>query len=293
MRVGLGEPAGPDPRAQARPPECTTGSITTSETGSCSRSGSSRPRRAAEGSATCPAVGAQDRHPVAEPHLEVERGHELLAGGRRQRGPLAHHRPLARAATAQAHRHRLLDRLGLGWAGFLELRQAGPRGLQPGGEAVVVRRLDLVVLHQGLELGVLLVPAPGQLVEPVEPGGASLVVGREAARMGPRGVARAAEAEGHDHVRGVGQQLAIVADEQDGLGRPRSRSRSSSACPGRRGSCRAHRAAGPHPDRGTATRGRCASAPRPTARPAPGTAPGRKGTPSTETATTSQTTSWS
>ena len=164
------------------------------------------------------AVGAQDSDPVAEPHLEVERRHELLAGRGGQREALADHGPLAGATSAQAHGHGLLDRLRLGRTGLLELGQSGPGGLQPRGQAVVVGGLRLVVLHQRLELGVLLVPPPGELVEPFEPSGARLVVGREAARMRPRRVARPAELDRHDHIGGVRQQLAVVADQQHRLG---------------------------------------------------------------------------
>ena len=78
------------------------------------------------------------------------------------------------------------------------------------GESVVVGGLGLVVLHERLELGVLLVPTPGQLVEALEPGCSGLVVGREAARVGPGGVAGTAELDRHDDVGGVGQQLAVV-----------------------------------------------------------------------------------
>ena len=108
---------------------------------------------------------------------------------------------------------RLLDRR----AGLLELAQPRHRGLVAAGHAVVVGRLLLVHQHQRLELGVLLVPAPSQLLQPLEPVLARLVVRREAARVGPDQVARCPELDGDDPGRGVVQQLAVVADVEDGL----------------------------------------------------------------------------
>ena len=84
---------------------------------------------------------------------------------------------------------------------------------------VVVRRLLLYMQHQRLELGVLLVPAAAQLLEAREPVAAGLVVRREPARVGPHAVAGRAELDGDDPGRGVVEQLAVVADEQDRLRR--------------------------------------------------------------------------
>ena len=63
----------------------------------------------------------------------------------------------------------------------------------------------------------LLVPALAQLLEAEEPVAARLVVRREAARVGPHGVAGVAELDGDHPGRGVVEQLAVVADDQDRL----------------------------------------------------------------------------
>ncbi len=102
-------------------------------------------------------------------------------------------------------------------AGLLELAEPGLRGLVLRRQAVVVLRLDLVAEHERLELGVLLVPSPAQLLEPEEPLSPGLVVGREATGVRPDRVAGRAELDGDHPGRGVVEQLAVVADEQDRL----------------------------------------------------------------------------
>ena len=158
------------------------------------------------------AVRAEHGDPLAVPDLEVERPHQ--AG---QLEVLADHRPLAGAAALEPHLHLLLARLLGRRTGLLELPEPGLRRLVAAGEAVVVRRLLLVHQHQRLELGVLLVPAPAQLLEAGEPVLARLVVRREPARVGPHQVAGAAELDRHDPGGGVVEQLAVVADEEDRL----------------------------------------------------------------------------
>ena len=157
-------------------------------------------------------VGAEHGHPLAVPDLEVEGAHQPG-----ELEPLADHRALARAAALEPHRDLLLARLVDRRTFLLELAQPGLRGLVLGGEPVVVLRLHPVAQHQRLELGVLLVPAPAQLLEAREAVGARLVVRREVARVGPHGVAGGAELDGDHAGRGVGQQLAVVADEQHRL----------------------------------------------------------------------------
>ena len=125
----------------------------------------------------------------------------------------------------------------------------------------------------------LLVPAPAQLLEPGEPVLAGLVVGREAAAVGPRGVAARAELDGDDPGRRARQQLAVVGDEQHGLGRLAQRTPRASACPARRGSCPARRASAPRPARAAAPRAPAASARRRTGCAPRATAPSRTGTP--------------
>ena len=159
-------------------------------------------------------VGAEHRHPFAVPDLEVERLHQVgqLEGG-------AHDRALARAPALEPHLHLLLARLLGGRPGVLELLQPGLGRAVLRGHAVVVLRLDLEPEHERLDLGVLLVPAAAHLLEALEAVAARLVVAREAARVRPDQVAGAAELDGHDAGRGVVQQLAVVADEEDRLGR--------------------------------------------------------------------------
>ncbi len=158
------------------------------------------------------AVGAEHGHPLAVPDLEVE--------GLHQPGELevlADDGALAGAAALEPHRHLLLAGLLGRRALLLELAEPGLGGLVLRGEAVVVLRLDLVAQHERLELRVLLVPAAAHLLEAEEAVLAGLVVRREAARVHPRGVAGGAELDGDHAGRGVVEQLAVVADEEDGL----------------------------------------------------------------------------
>ena len=67
----------------------------------------------------------------------------------------------------------------------------------------------------------LLVPAAAHLLEAEEPVLAGVVVAREPAGMGPHQVAGRAELDRHHPGRGVGEQLPVVADEEDRLVRAR------------------------------------------------------------------------
>lgn len=159
-------------------------------------------------------VGAEDGHPLAVPDLEVERPHqpgELEVG--------AHDGALAGAAALEAYRHLLLARLLDRRTGVLELLQPRLGGAVLAGHAIVVLRLDLQPEHERLDLRVLLVPATAHLLEALEAVRPRLVVAREAARVGPHEVAGTAELDGDDAGRGVVEQLAVVADEEDRLGR--------------------------------------------------------------------------
>ncbi len=206
--AGRGRRAAPA-RCAARAPGAT------SPTGRCSRSGSVPPAgQQPQEVRLARAVRAEHRDPLAVPDLHVERPHQPG-----QLEPLADHGALAGAPAAQAHPDPLLAGLLGGRAGLLELAQAGLRRLVAAGHGVVVRGLLLVHRHQVPQLGVLLVPAPTQLVQPCEAVLARLVVRREPARVRPHLVARRAELDGDHAGRGVGQQLAVVRDEQDRLGR--------------------------------------------------------------------------
>ena len=158
------------------------------------------------------AVAAEHGHPLAVPDLEVEGLHQPG-----QLDVLADDGALAGAAALEPHLDLLLARLLGRRSGLLELAEPGLRGLVAAGHAVVVRRLLLERLHQRLELGVLLVPAPAHLLEAQEPVLARLVVRREAAGVGPDQVAGVAELDGDHAGRGVVEQLAVVADVQDRL----------------------------------------------------------------------------
>ena len=158
------------------------------------------------------AVGAQHGHPLAVPDLEVEGLHQPG-----QLEVLAHDGTLAGAAALEPHRHLLLAGLLGRRSGLLELAQPGLGGAVLRRHPVVVLGLDLVVQHELLDLGVLLVPALAELLEAGEAVAARLVVRREAARMGPHRVARMAELDGDHPGRGVVEQLAVVADHQDRL----------------------------------------------------------------------------
>jgi hypothetical protein len=167
-------------------------------------------------------VGAQHRDPFAVPDLQVERLHQSA-----QLQVLAHHRSFAGPAALEPHRDLLLARLLGGRALLLEHPESSLGGAVLAGHAVVVFGLDLQSEHERLDLGVLLVPTLAHLLEAGEPVGAGLVVGLEPAGVGPHQVpgagSAAAELHGHHPGRGVGQQFAIVADEQDrlvGLGDP-------------------------------------------------------------------------
>ena len=160
------------------------------------------------------AVRAEHRDPLAEPDLEVERPHQPG-----QLEALADQRALARAPAGEPHLHGLLARPLLRRPGRLELGQPGHRRLVPARHAVVVRRLLPQVDHELLELVVLLVPAPPQLLQPQDPVLAGLRVRREAAPVRPGRRPGGARLERDDPGRRPREQLAVVADEQHRLGR--------------------------------------------------------------------------
>ena len=159
-------------------------------------------------------VGAEDGHALAVPDLEVEGLHQA---GELEVG--ADDGALAGATALEPHRHLLLARLLDRRTGLLELLQPRLGGAVLRRHAVVVLRLDLEPQHERLDLGVLLVPAAPHLLEALEAVAARRVIAREAARVRPHEVARAAELDGDDAGRGVVEQLAVVADEEDRLGR--------------------------------------------------------------------------
>ena len=270
-------------------PRCGTGSIGVSPTGRCSTSGS-----------LPPAASSRRKWDLPDP-LEPSTATRSPYQTSRSKAPhqpgeleaLADHGALARAAALEPHRDLLLARLVGRRPGLLELAQPGLRGLVLRGQPVVVLRLDSVAQHQRLELGVLLVPAPAQLLEAREAVGARLVVRREATRVGPHGVAGGAELD-RDHAgRGVGEQLAVVADEQDRLVRLAHAAARARSCRARRGSCRARRAAAPRRGRRGGTPAPAASARRRRGSTGRGTSRGRRAGPSASTVHTSQVTSTS
>ena len=126
---------------------------------------------------------------------------------------LADHRPLPGPAAAQPHPHVLLPGRELRRSLVLEPAQPGHRRLQPGGHVGVVGGLLAQGADQLLELLVLLVPPPPQLIEPLIAVPPGLRVAGEPAAVHPD----AAVLDGDDPPCGVGQQLPVVADQQDGL----------------------------------------------------------------------------
>jgi hypothetical protein len=164
------------------------------------------------------AVAAEDPDPLAEPDLRVERLHEpvpvdaqLEIGG--------DDGALGRAAPGEPHRDLLAEGHSLRGAGVLEPAQPGLGGLEAGGHVRVVGRLLPVHDDEGLDLGMLLVPAPEQLLEPLVAVDARLLVRREGPGVDPDRVAAAALLEGGEACRDPVEQLAVVTDEQHGLGR--------------------------------------------------------------------------
>ncbi len=158
------------------------------------------------------AVGAQHRDSVTEPELAVERLHQP---GEFQVG--ADHGPLTGPAAPQPHLHVLLGRHHLRRAGLLELGQPGlGRGVTRG-QTVVEGRLGLVHQHQGLELGVVLVPASAQLLQPGVPFVAGLLIVAEPTAVHPGRGPGPAWFQGDDAGRRLGQQFPVVADQQHRL----------------------------------------------------------------------------
>ena len=194
-------------------PVWMTGSMAVSSTGRCSTSGSLPP--AASSRRKCDLPEPLEPRTATRSPYQTSRSNGFIRPVSSRL--LADHGALAGAAALEPHLHLLLARLLGRRAGLLELAQPGLRRAVLRGHAVVVLRLDPVAEHQRLELRVLLVPAAAQLLEAQEPVLARLVVRREAARVGPHQVAGRTELDGDHAGRGVVEQLAVVADEQDRL----------------------------------------------------------------------------
>ena len=137
--------------------------------------------------------------------------------------------------------------------------------------------------HQRLELRVLLVPAPAQLLQPVDAVRARLVRTSRSRRRAPRRRCRRPARRVTIRSRGPAEQLAVVADQQHRLRRSRAAAPPATACRGRRGSCPARRAAAPRPGRAAAPPARAASARRRTACAPRATGARSYGTPSAAT----------
>ena len=154
-------------------------------------------------------VGAEDGDALAVPELGVERVGEAM-----ERQPLDHQRLAAGAASAQADvDHLVLDQLR--WLGALvEVAQPGLGRLEPAGEGVGDLGPLPHHLHQLHQPGPLVLPQRGVAGQALVPSRPGLVVAGEPAAVGPRALGL----DGDDLGRGAGQQLAVVADEQDGLG---------------------------------------------------------------------------
>ena len=157
------------------------------------------------------AVRPEHGHPLAVPDLGVEGIGQAV-----QRQPLDHERLASGAPAAQADVDPLVLHELRGLGPLLEVPEAGLGRLQLGREPVG----DLGPLpHHADELdqaGPLVLPLRGVAGEAVVPGVPGLVVGGEAAAVGPGALGL----DGDDLGGDAGQQLAIVADEEDGLGAP-------------------------------------------------------------------------
>ena len=205
-------------------------------------------------------LGPSDRDPLAEPDLGVERVGEPV-----QREPLA---SMSARLPVRPPPRRIVDRLVLRRAPGRPRRSskcAQPASRPPAAwaakaSAIAARRFISCTMPRS------------RLRSSLRSGGAPRRAGR-AGRPGPRGRWRTTRrgstrpsASTVTTLRGGGgQQLAVVADEQDGLrARPAAAPRAT-ACRRRRGSCRARRAAARRRRSGAAPRGRAASARRPRA----------------------------
>ena len=158
------------------------------------------------------AVGAQHADAVAEPNLGGERLHQ---SGQFQF--LCHYGALGGAAALEPHLHILFDRKRFRRSDLKELRQPRLCGVVPVGHVGAERGLVLVHVDEFLELHVLLVPTLAQFLEAGIPVCACVHVGAEAAAVDPGAGAVDARFKGDDPARCVIQQLAVVADEEDGL----------------------------------------------------------------------------
>ena len=192
LLVGLGEPARLDPGPE--PPR----------TGVRDRLAGQQ----AQEVALTAAVGAEDREPLAVEHLEVEGLHQPG-----QLEPGAGQGPHTGAPAPQPHLDLLVHDLLRRRSGLQVLGQPGLHRGELGRHRVAHLGLHPQRDDQLAQPLPLLLPPLVQLVEPVTAGLARRGVGREATAVHPGAV----RLDGHDAVRGAGQQLAVVADEQHGL----------------------------------------------------------------------------
>ena len=241
--MGLGEMAGHHPRAQLH----------------LARVGDVLPGRQPQEVRRARAVGAGDRHPLAVEDLQRERLHQprqlqLLAGDGPHPGPPA----------LKTHPDVLLARRLGRRPDLLELPQPGPRRLVPGGHVVAARGVLLQVLHQPLQLGVLLVPAAAQLLEPGEPLLPRLVEGARSRLGAPTPRSRPVPAPPRRRARRHGRAAPGRARRTALSCRSGRAGPPATVCPVRPGSCRARPAAAPRQGRAAAPPAPAACAHRPT-----------------------------
>ena len=202
------------------------------------------------------AVRADQPDALAEVDLVLEREDEPV-----DRDVVQRDDPARRVAAAQAHADRLVDdrrgrRALVDPAAPARLHRV--RALGPVGR---VLRALLEDAHELAQPALLVVPA----LEPVAHELPAVLARLGVRRVGPAVHPGAVALERDDRVAGGAEQHPVVADQQDGLLR---RARSAARAPawrGRRGSCRARRAAGSRRRSGTASRARAACARRRTA----------------------------
>ena len=196
------------------------------------------------------AVAAEHGDALAEPQLEVER-----VGQPVQLELLDDHRPLAGAGAAEAHVDALLAHLRRSLVASRRTGAAGSR--PPSASARRCRRSSPAGASRRRASSSRLRSSSYQRAVACRACSrwrlAGLGVAGEAAAVGPRALGL----DGDDLGRRGGEQLAVVADEEDRLAASIAARAPATAWPGRRGSCRARRAAGRRRRRAAAPRGRC------------------------------------
>ena len=198
-------------------PVCGTGFTGTSPTGRCSTSGSLPP--AASSRRKCDLPEPFEPSTATRSPYQTSRSNGRISPVSSSCSQTTARLPVR--PPLQPHRDLLLARLiACGGPASSNLRSRVWAAWYCEAMPALYSAFSCSVSTSALQLGVLLVPAPAQLLEPAR-----------SARAAPRGTTRShrdgstrccprrAELDGDHPGRGVVQQLAVVADEQDRLGR--------------------------------------------------------------------------